>query len=112
MLRDYKVYLEDILEAIRKARNYTEDLSHEKFPQGGKTKDAVVRNLEVIGEAARKISEDIRSAHPEVEWRKIIGLRDIMIHEYFPVDFEVIWDVLQNKLPILESQMERILSES
>ncbi|MBM4324677.1 MAG: DUF86 domain-containing protein [Deltaproteobacteria bacterium] len=73
--------------------------------------DAVVRNLEIIGEAIKKLPEDIRLKYPEVEWKKIAGLRDILIHEYFGVDHEIIWDIIQNKLPLLKEQIRQMLGE-
>ena len=111
MPRDYKVYLEDILEAIGKIRRYTERLSLEKFAEDEKTIDAVARNLEIIGEAIKKIPGDIRANYPAIEWKKIAGLRDILIHEYFGLNIEIIWDVVQNKLPALEKQIRSISKE-
>jgi uncharacterized protein with HEPN domain len=105
MPRDYEVYLEDILQAITKIRQYTAGLSPAAFAGDAKTLDAVVRNLEVIGEAAKTIPEAIRSQHPEVDWKKLVGLRNILIHEYFGVDAELIWDIIQNKLASLEEQI-------
>lgn len=89
MPRDCSVYLEDILASITKARSYTGGLSKGAFHQDDKTFDAVVRNLEVIGGPAKNIPEDDRVKDPGVEWRKIAGLRDILIHEYFGIDGEI-----------------------
>lgn len=111
MPRDYKVFLEDILEAINKIHRYTAGLSQEAFRKDEKTLDAVVRNLEVIGEAVKKLPARIRSKHPQVDWRKIAGLRDILIHEYFGIDVEIIWDILENKLPLLEREVKKIVSK-
>jgi uncharacterized protein with HEPN domain len=111
MPRDYKVYLEDILEAIGKIQRYTANLSQEAFSGDERTLDAVVRNLEIIGEASKKVPGKIRSKYPEVEWKRIAGLRDILIHEYFGIDIDIIWDIVQNKLPVLEKQINQILSE-
>ena len=109
MSRDYKIYLEDILTAIDKIQSYTQNISFEKFSEDEKTLDAVVRNLEILGEAIKNVPEEIRKKHPNIEWKKISGLRDILIHEYFGVDKDIIWDVLQHKLPLLQKQIKTIL---
>ena len=109
MSRDYKIYLEDILKAIDKIQNYTQNISFEKFSEDEKTLDAVVRNLEILGEAIKNVPEEIRKKHPDIEWKKISGLRDILIHEYFGVDKDIIWDVIQHKLPLLQKQIKTIL---
>jgi uncharacterized protein with HEPN domain len=111
MPRDYKVHLEDIVEAIRKIRSYTTSLSFQTFSSDVKTFDAVIRNLEIIGEAIKGVPEDVRSRYMDVEWKRIAGLRDILIHEYFGVDVEIIWDIIQNKLPVLERQIKQMLEE-
>jgi uncharacterized protein with HEPN domain len=112
MPRDYKVSLEDILEASHKVRRYTAGLSENAFRKDDKTLDAVVRNLEVIGEAVKKLPAKIRAKHSQVDWKKIAGLRDILIHEYFGIDVEIIWDILENKLPALEKEVKKIISEN
>jgi len=111
MSRDYRVYLDDALEAIRRIENYTRDLSFEAFSADEKTVDAVVRNLEIIGEAIKKVPAEVCSRHPNVEWKKISGLRDILIHHYFGIDLAIIWDIVSKKLPDLKDQIQRILSE-
>jgi len=111
MPRDYRVYLEDILEAAGRIHGYTSAMSMKEFASDPKTFDAVVRNLEVIGEATKKIPEAIRLQRPQVEWRRIAGLRDILIHEYFGVDAEIVWDIIKNKLSPLEKEVAELLAE-
>ena len=110
MLRDFKVLLDDILEASQRIRSYTAGLSLSELRADQKTIDAVVRNLEVMGEAIKKLPAEVRDRHPDVPWKKIAGLRDILIHEYFGVDLDIIWDVVQTKLPALTEQVAAILS--
>lgn len=108
-MRDYKQHLEDILLAIRKIRTYTANLSLPEFRKHELVCDAVVRNLEIIGEAAKQIPPDIRGKASAVEWKKIAGLRDILIHEYFGVDVDILWDIIKNKLPDLEKAIRKFL---
>ncbi|MCZ6624322.1 MAG: DUF86 domain-containing protein [Deltaproteobacteria bacterium] len=112
MPRDYKVFLDDILGAIAKVRRYTAGFSQEEFFKDEKTLDAVARNLEIIGEAVKKIPPRLRTQYPSVDWKKVAGLRDILVHEYFGIDSEIIWDILQNKLPGLEKQVQRMLQST
>jgi uncharacterized protein with HEPN domain len=109
MPRDSRVYLEDVLDAAAKIRSYVAGLGFASFQADGRTVDAVVRNLEIIGEAIKQLPEELRAIHPEVEWKKVAGLRDILIHHYFGIDVEIIWDVVQHKLPDLEAKVSQVL---
>ncbi|OIP90890.1 MAG: hypothetical protein AUK24_03695 [Syntrophaceae bacterium CG2_30_49_12] len=109
MPRDPRLYLDDILEAITQIREYTALTDYEAFAQDRKTQDAVVRNLEIIGEAAGRLPESIKVGATDIEWRKIVGLRNILVHEYFGISLPVIWDVVQNKLRPLETACRRLL---
>ena len=110
MPRDYRVCLEDILQCIERVRDYTTGLTCDGLLSDRRTLDAVVCNLEVIGEAVKSLPDDVRAEHPEAEWQKIAGLRDILIHQYFGIDVEIIWDVIQNKLPGLERLVKEMLA--
>lgn len=111
MPRDSSVYLDDILAADARIRSYIGDMPFEAFRQDGKTFDAVVRNLEIIGEAVKQLPEDVRAQDPGVEWQKIAGLRDILIHAYSRVDVDIIWDVVANKLPGLAESVRILLAK-
>jgi uncharacterized protein with HEPN domain len=111
MPKDYKIYLEDIVECIGKVHNYTAGYILIDFCNDAKTIDAVIRNLEIIGEAARRLPENIRIKYPDVEWHKIISLRNVLIHEYPGIDLETIWDIIENKLSLLEKQVKGILRD-
>lgn len=111
MSRDFRVYLQDIVEASRRILDYASEFAGDSFVEDGKTLDAVVRNLEIIGEAAKGVPEDVRKANADVEWRKIAGLRDILIHQYFGIDKKIIVDIVRNKLPALLKSVSRILEK-
>jgi uncharacterized protein with HEPN domain len=103
MPRDYNLYLEDILEAVDKIETYTRSIAFQKFQENSMLVDAVLHNLEIIGEAAKHVPDYLKQDTPEIEWRKIAGLRDIVAHEYFGISLEIVWDIVQNKLPGLKA---------
>ena len=112
MPRDYRLYLDDILEAVALIREYVKGVDDEAFKKDRKTQDAVIRNLEIIGEAARNVPEDLKENAPAVDWKKIVGLRNILSHAYFGVSIPIIWDVVQNKLDPLEKECRDLLEHS
>jgi uncharacterized protein with HEPN domain len=100
--------IEDIWEAVEKIERYVSGLNHDAFVKDDKTVDSVVRNLEVIGEAANRVPENIRSQYPEITWRKIIGLRNRIVHDYFNIDVEIVWEIVQKDLPIFKAKLSSV----
>jgi uncharacterized protein with HEPN domain len=102
------LYIRHIRDATNKIRDYTSGLDRSSFLQQPMVQDAVVRQLEIIGEAVKHLSVDFRDAHPGVRWRDIAGMRDKLIHDYFGVDMEAVWRTTQNDLPPLRRFVESI----
>jgi uncharacterized protein with HEPN domain len=111
MPRDSRVYLEDILAAADRIASYVAGHTYQSFANDGKTADAVVRNLEIIGEAAKRVPAELRQQAPDIEWTKIAGLRDVLIHAYFNIDLEIVWDVVANKLPAFARGVKQLLGK-
>lgn len=109
MKKDNLVYIDDILDAIKKIRKYTRGVTKDEFIKNGMVVDAVIRNLEIIGEASSKLSPAFRREQAKIEWRKIIGMRNRIIHSYDTVDHAIIWDVIKHDLPGLESNLKKII---
>ncbi|MDD5133176.1 MAG: DUF86 domain-containing protein [Candidatus Nanoarchaeia archaeon] len=108
MNKDPLIYIEHILESIRDIDDFTRDTSKEEFDEDKEKINAVVRSLEIIGEAVKNIPISFREKYPEIPWKKIAGLRDIIIHHYFDVDLGVIWSTIKEDLPLLEKQIKKI----
>lgn len=103
--------MEDIVDAMTKIERYIEEVDFAGFTQNEMIVDAVIRNLEIIGEAAQNIHEDIRDNYPEIPWRQIIGLRNIVIHGYFGVDLENIWKIITENIPETQPAIRRALDD-
>lgn len=106
MLRDYRPFLADIRRSCQRVVRYTQGLTYEQFLADEKTYDAVLRHFTIIGEAVKQIPDEVRSQHSVIEWRKIGRFRDLVIHHYFAIDNEIVWDVVENKVPELLSQLD------
>ncbi len=109
--RSHADYLQDILDAIEKAEEFTQGMSFEAFSRDDKTIFAVVRALEIIGEASKKISDELREQYSSLPWRQMAGMRDKLVHGYFGVNVEVVWKSVIEDLPPLKRQVSHMLAE-
>ncbi|MFQ6089353.1 MAG: DUF86 domain-containing protein [Candidatus Methanofastidiosia archaeon] len=111
MKRTYRDYIEDILNSIQEIEDFTAGMEFEDFIDDRKTLNAVIRSLEVMGEAAKKIPNDIRTKYADIPWKYIAGMRDKLIHEYHGVDLEIVWEVIKKEIPPIKPLFEKILKE-
>ena len=109
--RNWKFRLEDITESLELIFEYVRDIDSDSWESDRKTIDAVIRNIEIIGEAATSIPEDIKEQYPDIPWHQMTGMRNILIHEYFGVDIDVLWRTIQVDLPILLTKVRKILKK-
>lgn len=110
-VKNFKPYFLDILDSIRKIESFILGMSYEKFENDEKTVYAVIRALEIIGEASKKISQEIQSNYPQIPWRSMAGTRDVLIHDYFGIDKEVIWKTITTDIPPLKLEIESALKD-
>lgn len=106
--RPTNILLNDICQSIQRIEEYTRGMSLEDFSRDQKSIDAVARNFEIMGEAANRLPDEFKECHSEIEWFKIVGLRHRIVHEYFGIDLEIIWGILQKDLPELRQSLFRI----
>lgn len=111
MKKDDLVYIEDILESVEAIESHIKDISLQEFLSEGKTSDAVLRRFEVIGEAARRLSEDFIAANPEFPVQLAVSMRNFLTHEYKKIDYKIIWNTIKNDLPKLKNQVGEILND-
>ncbi|MCX5771339.1 MAG: DUF86 domain-containing protein [Candidatus Hydrogenedentes bacterium] len=111
MTRDSRDYLQDVLTSIDEAAEFTKHMSLEKFLQDRKTSKAVVRCLEELGEAAKQVPEIVRRLAPDVPWKRMAGMRDKLIHQYFGVDLAIVWTVVEEELPPLRPRIQKLLRD-
>lgn len=97
--REFILYLEDMLQSMERINEYLGDLDFRKFKINYLVVDAIIRNFEIIGEASKNIPNDIQKKYPKIPWRKMVGLRNLIAHEYFGIDYEMIWEIAKNNLP-------------
>ena len=109
MKKDPKIFLEHILDSIGAIEEYTKNIGEDEFCAARKTVDAVVRNIEIIGEAVKNLSTGFKNKAPHIPWKKIAGMRDNLIHEYFGVNKSLVWEVVKKDLPELKKEIELLL---
>ena len=107
--RDLSLLIEDMLASVDKIMNYTAGLSFDAFLKDEKTVDAVIRNFEIIGEAANRIDPVFRDQHPEIQWRRIRGFRNRIVHDYFGIDYGIVWSIIEDDLDDLSKQLKLLI---
>lgn len=109
MKKDPKVFLEHIIESIQLIEEYAKPLTVEEFQKNKAMQDAIIRRLEIIGEAVKNVPTSFKAHHPNIPWKQMAGMRDILIHEYFDVDLLLIWSVVQRELPAIKEKFSLLL---
>ncbi len=112
MKKEIRVFLEDIKESADRIEEYSQGMSKAHFMEDIRTQDAIIRRLEIVGEAVKNIPEDFKSKYPNIPWKQIAGMRDVLIHGYFGVNLERVWAVVERDLPELKPKVLRILEEA
>ena len=111
MTRNVNLYLQDIWESILAIEEYAQGLSKEAFGENRQSQDAIIRRFEVLGEAVKNISEDYKNKHPEIPWKEMAGMRDILIHEYFGVNIDRVWETIKKDLPPLKKNLSNLINK-
>lgn len=110
--RDWQILVNDILFSIEKIENYTDALTYENFITNDLVKDAVVRNIEIIGEASNRIPDDFKTQNNNIPWNKLRGIRNRIVHDYFGVDHDIIWQIISNELNVLKQDLIKALGSN
>ena len=109
--RDVKLYVKDILEAIKAIEKFVEGIDFENFKEDDKTSSAVIRKFEIIGEATKNIPQSIKEKYPHIPWKEMAGFRDKLIHFYFGIKYDIVWDTIKLRLPELRNNIEKVLKD-
>ena len=110
-MRDLRLYLTDISQAMVAVQTFVEEMDFEAFVADDKTASAVIRKFEIIGEAVKNVPEEIRQKYPQVPWRQMAGMRDMLIHVYFDVDYPLVWETVRNRIPPLQPIIAQIIKD-
>ena len=111
-MRHYRLYLADIIEAMKAIERFVQDIDFEEFREDDRTSSAVIRKFEIIGEAAKGVPEDIRQKYPQIPWREMAGMRDKLIHSYFSINYDLVWETINRRIPTIYPVILGILGES
>ncbi|PWR71681.1 HepT-like ribonuclease domain-containing protein [Methanospirillum lacunae] len=111
MSRSQLLYLTDIADAIKNIQLYIKNLTFEEFTDDQMRIDAVIRNFEIIGEAVKNLSDNIKTTYPKIDWKAVSGFRDVLIHGYFGIDMDILWDIIVHKVPELQDEITRIIAQ-
>lgn len=111
MNRDYHLFLQDIVDAIDAITDFLGNMRYEEFLEDGKTHSAIVWKIQVIGEATKNVPRTIRQRYPAVPWKEMAGMRDRIAHSYFGIDYEIVWNVIKDRLPEIKPQIQSILND-
>ena len=109
MIKDNSIFIFHILDSIENIESFTQGVTKDDFIRNKEKQSAVVRQIEIIGEAVKNIPQSFRVQHPEIEWIKIAGIRDVVIHKYFDVSLDIVWEIVRGDIPVLKSKLQKII---